>query len=88
MAQGGAQLVLPHPPGLVEQQRGKGAVVDIDIPPHLIPAVLAHDIDVLPGVRVGERFLQQQHAAVELLEQLLRELLAHAVQDAAHLVDG
>ena len=77
------ELILPNLPGpfLFFSQRGKGAVVEVDVAAHLIVAVFAHDIQRRTG-HAGRMQLcvgLQDYSAVELAEKLLRYLVGNLI---------
>ena len=91
MGQGLVELLLPIPPRpiLLFGQHCKGAVIEIDIPAHLIVAVFPHDVHFTGRkVRVGMGFREKQDPTVQVAEKGWREGLRHGIQQFARLVEG
>ena len=90
MGHSGEDLILPSLLVLVREQSGKGAVVEYNIPPQHIIAVLPHDVHLPRGKRrVGQGLLLQLDASVQLFKKRVRELLRDLFQPVPHgLVAG
>src|SRR5699024_6629671 len=82
---GGEDLVLPGLLVLAGQEGGKGAVVQYDVPPQHVVAVLPHNVHLSRGkLRVGEGLLLQLDAPVQLLKKRVREFLGDLLQPVPH----
>ena len=78
---GGEDLVLPGLLVLAGQEGGKGAVVQYDVPPQHVVAVLPHNVHLSRGkLRVGEGLLLQLDAPVQFLKKRVREFLGDLLQ--------
>ena len=88
MPQGLAQLALPVlvRPVLFTGQGGKRAVIQLNIPAHLVFTELAEDVDLVLELGVEHCVRQQADAAVQALKNSLRQFFCHLVKQIAGLV--
>ena len=89
MGQRGVQFVVPrfHRPVFLFRQRGKRAVIELDIAPHLIVAVFPHNVNLTRRkFRIFHCLRQQGNTAVQLAVKDRRELFCHGVKAFAYFV--